>query len=104
VGPQIEFDPKRIEQHADELRDDIGKKLEKVMDKLNQDKVHNLEGGSFSITCTMAAMAYPGAVQYGFENLRTYMDVVKRYADQLDTTAQNYRRGDDSSTVRTTGV
>ncbi|GLW65242.1 hypothetical protein Arub01_34860 [Actinomadura rubrobrunea] len=96
----LDINPQRIAQHGKELRSDIIPALEKVTETLNADGVYNLEGGSFSITMTMAAMAYPGALQFAFEDLRTHREMLDRFASGIETTAKNYQAAEENSTVK----
>ena len=79
----------RIADHADELRKQVLPHLEAAGETLN--KVYNLEGGDFSITCFPAAVAYPGALQFAFETLRRHIDQIAGFADKLDTSAAAWR-------------
>ena len=79
----------RIADHADELRKQVLPRLEEAGRTLN--KVYDLEGGAFSSTCVAAAVAYPGALQFAFETLRTHLAQVSGFADKLDTTASAWR-------------
>jgi hypothetical protein len=79
----------RITDHADELRKQVLPHLEEAGRTLN--RVYDLEGGDFSIACVAAAVAYPGALQFAFETLRTHLDQVSGFADKLDATASAWR-------------
>jgi hypothetical protein len=100
MGSEIHINPDRIAKHGKELETDIAPKLEAVRKTLNGDGVYNLEGGDFSITCTMAAMAYPGALQFMFEDMETHVQMVQGFARGVGTTAKNYQSSEDASTVK----
>lgn len=79
----------RIADHADELRKQVLPRLDEAGRTLN--KVYALEGGDFSITCVAAAVAYPGALQFAFETLRTHLEQISGFADKLDASASAWR-------------
>ncbi len=60
----------------------------------------NLEGGDLSITGTAASVAYPGALQFAFETLKTHEDQITAFAGKLDAGAKNWKSGEDHSTVK----
>lgn len=79
----------RIADHATELRKQVLPRLNEAGQLLN--KVYDLEGGDFSITCGAAAVAYPGALQFAFETLRSHLEQISGFADRLDTSAAAWR-------------
>lgn len=101
MGNGLEINPDRIAKHGKEIKEQITPALEKIAETLNADNVYNLEGGSFSITMTMAGMAYPGAVQWAFEDIRTHLEMLQGFAQGIETTAKNYDGAETSSTVKT---
>jgi hypothetical protein len=86
----------RIADHGQEIRHDVASKLEKAGETLN--KVYNLDGGAFSITGTACAVAYPGALQFAFNTLRTHIKQANGFADKLDATARNWQRCEEKNT------
>lgn len=92
-------DPKRIVQHAGDLRRDVISKVKKAGDTLTKDGTYNLEGGDFSITCAAAAAAYPLAVQFAFEDIKMLMTTAKRFAEKVEKAADVYQKADSNSTV-----
>ncbi|MDL4772868.1 MULTISPECIES: hypothetical protein [Thermomonosporaceae] len=101
MGDRIEINPGRIEQHGKEIKSKIAPSLQKAGDTLNTIDVYNLEGGSFSITCTTASMAYPGAVQFAFEDLKTHLEMLDGLAKGIATTAENYTGAENANVIRT---
>lgn len=100
MGQQIQINPTRIEKHGKDIKDNIATKLQKAGDTLNADNVYNLEGGSFSITCTTASMAYPGAIQFAFEDLKTHLEMLENFAKGIETTAKNYSGAEEASQIK----
>ena len=68
MSDEIQIHSARISKHADELTNDIVPKIQTARTTLN---AINLEGGDSSITGTAVAVAYPGALQFAFETLKT---------------------------------
>lgn len=97
MSGEIRIHSGRISKHADELKNDIVPKLEAARTTLNG---INLEGGDLSITGTASAMAYPGALQFAFETLKTHEEQIKGFAGTLETSAKNWRSGEEHSTVK----
>lgn len=97
MSNEIHIRPDRILKHADELKNQIVPQIEKARSTLNS---INLEGGDFSITGTAAAVAYPGALQFAFETLKTHEDQIKGLAGNVEAAARNWRKGEHHSTVR----
>jgi uncharacterized protein YukE len=95
MGNQIFVNPQAIEQHGKDVGGAVKDALTKAGDTLNA--YYNLEGGSFSITCTAAAMAYPGAIQFAFQDLRTHLGMLDQYSKNLATSAKNYQGAEDAS-------
>ncbi|MFI0372950.1 hypothetical protein ACH35V_34245 [Actinomadura sp. 1N219] len=85
-------DPKRIKQHAGDLRSDVIPLVKKAGDTLTKDGTYNLEGGDFSITCTPMALAYPMAIQFAFEDIKMLMTTAKDYAEKIERAAGIYRQ------------
>lgn len=98
MSGEIRFDPDRIRKHADELNKDFVPKLENARTKLNTDAM--IEGGDFSITGTAAGMAYPGALQFAFEDLATHEKMLGQYATNIESTAKTYQSAEEHSTVQ----
>jgi hypothetical protein len=100
MSGEIRFNPDRIKKHAEELSKDIAPKIEAARTKLNDEAM--VEGGDFSITGNMASMAYPGALQFAFEDLATHQQMLDAYAKNVETSAKTYQAAEDHSTVRET--
>jgi hypothetical protein len=98
MSGEIRFAPDRIRKHADELTRDLIPKIEKARTRLNADAM--LEGGDFSMTGTPAAVAYPGALQFAFEDLATHERMLGEYAKNIEASAKTYRSAEQHSTVR----
>jgi hypothetical protein len=98
MSGEIRFSPDRIRKHATELTKDIVPKLEAARAKLNTDAM--IEGGDFSITGNMASMAYPGALQWAFEDLATHQRMLGEYAKNIETSAKLYQTAEERSTVK----
>jgi hypothetical protein len=98
VGDQINFLSSGIKKHAEELRKDIAPAFEEVKNALNDSGT--IEGGDFSITGTMASMAYPGALQFAFEDMTTHAKMIEDFADGVETTAKNYQGSEDANTLK----
>lgn len=97
MSDEIQIHSARINQHADELTNDIVPKVEAARTTLN---AINLEGGDLSITGTAAAVAYPGALQFAFETLKTHEEQIKGFSNKVATSAKNWKSGEDYSTVK----
>jgi hypothetical protein len=97
MSGEIRIHSERIKKHADELKNEVAPKIEAARTTLDG---INLEGGDLSITGTAAAMAYPGALQFAFETLQTHEDQVKGFASTLETSAKNWKSGEEHSTVK----
>lgn len=98
MSGEIRFVPDRIKKHADELTRDFVPKIEKARTKLNTDAM--LEGGDFSMTGTAAAVAYPGALQFAFEDLATHEQMLGEYAKNIESSAKLYQSAEEHSTVQ----
>ncbi|MBO2454305.1 hypothetical protein J4573_44970 [Actinomadura barringtoniae] len=99
MGNQIYVDPDGISKHGKELKEKYVTQLEKVGEDMSKDGVYNLEGGAFSITCTMASVAYPGAIQFVFQDLKTHIEMLDGYAGNIEVTAKNYQGAEDASRI-----
>ncbi|MBO2454296.1 hypothetical protein J4573_44925 [Actinomadura barringtoniae] len=100
MGNIIQVNPERIEQHGKDIDSNITPELEKVgSETLGGDGVYNLEGGSFSVTCTAASVTYPGAIQFAFQDLRTHLEMLKHFGEGIATTAKNYTAAEQASVV-----
>ena len=97
MSEEIQIHSARISKHADELTNDIVPKIETARTTLN---AINLEGGDSSITGTAVAVAYPGALQFAFETLKTHEDQIKGFSSKVAASAKNWKSGEDYSTVR----
>ncbi|HEV7935730.1 MAG TPA: hypothetical protein VGP70_25875 [Actinomadura sp.] len=100
MGTDLHINSQRIAKHGDELKNDIAPKIEKVRETLNADNIYNLEGGDFSITCTMASMAYPGALQFVFEDMETHKQMMDGFVNGIGTTAKTYQAAEDANKVK----
>src|SRR5262245_15268515 len=98
MSGEIRFTPDRIKKHADELTKDFVPKIENARTKLNTDAM--IEGGDFSITGTAASMAYPGALQFAFEDLATHEQMLGEYAKNIESAARLYQAAEEHSTVK----
>ncbi len=98
MSGEIRFTPDRIRKHADELTRDFMPKIEKARTELNTNAM--LEGGDFSMTGTAAAVAYPGALQFAFDDLATHEQMLGAYAKNIESTAKRYRSAEEHSTVK----
>jgi antirestriction protein len=98
MSGEIRFDPDRIRKHADELTRSFVPKIEAARTKLNADAM--LEGGDFSITGNPAGMAYPGALQFAFEDLATHERMLGEYAKNIESSAKLYQAAEEHSTVQ----
>ncbi len=98
MAGEIRFNPDRIKKHADELNKDVVPQIESARTKLNTDAM--LEGGDFSITGNAAAMAYPGALQFAFEDLATHERMLGEYAKNIESSAKLYQAAEEHSTVQ----
>jgi hypothetical protein len=97
VSGEITINSAQIKKHGDELKTRIAPEVEKARTTLN---AINLEGGDLSITGTAAAVAYPGALQFAFETLRTHEDQINGLAGNVTAAAKNWESGELHSTVR----
>jgi len=97
MSGEIQINSNQIKKHADDLTNRIVPKVEKARSTLNG---VNLEGGDLSITGTAAAVAYPGALQFAFETLKTHEDQIKGFASNVEASAKNWKSGEDHSTVK----
>ncbi|MFC6880089.1 MULTISPECIES: hypothetical protein [Actinomadura] len=83
-------DPKRIALHGKDITDQVVPAVRKAGDELGKSGVYDLEGGDFSITCSAAAAAYPIAVQFAFEDLKSELQAIRTLAAQVDRAATTY--------------
>jgi len=97
VGSEISVTPERIGQHAEEIRSAVRPALEKARTALNEKGT--IEGGDFSVTGTMASMAYPMGLQFVYEDLNTHLEMLDGFAKNLTTTAGNYGAAETASTI-----
>ncbi|TYK43709.1 hypothetical protein FXF68_36795 [Actinomadura decatromicini] len=74
--------------------------LDAAKKKLGEDGVANLEGGDFSITLAGAAMGYPIAAQFGFEDVSALKKEADDMAKKLGATALNWHRAEQSNTAK----
>jgi antirestriction protein len=98
MSGEIRFNPDRMRKHADQLTSDFVPQIESARTRLNTDAM--IEGGDFSITGNAAGMAYPGALQFAFEDLATHIRVLGEYAENIESSAALYRAAEEHSTVR----
>lgn len=87
-----------IRKHAEELRKDIAPKFEEIRTTLNDGAT--IEGGDFSITGTMCSMAYPGALQFAFEDMETHKKMIEDFAEKVETGAMNFAGAEQASTLK----
>ncbi|WP_018653693.1 hypothetical protein [Actinomadura flavalba] len=99
MGPPLQINPARIAKHGQDLTTTVHTPLNAARDLLNTGGT--LEGGDFSITGTMAGMAYPMALQFAYEDLNTHLEMLAGYAKRIDATAKTYAASEDASTIRT---
>ncbi len=97
MSDEIQITAARITKHGDELKSQVVPAIEKARTTLNG---INLEGGDFSITGTACGVAYPGALQFAFETLKTHEEQVTGLAANVEAAAKGWRRGEDYSTVK----
>jgi hypothetical protein len=98
MSGEIKFNPDRMRKHADELTKDMVPKIEKARTKLNTDAM--IEGGDFSITGTAASVAYPGALQFAFEDLSTHEQMLDGFAKNIESAAKLYKAAEEASSVK----
>ncbi|MEU5876564.1 hypothetical protein [Spirillospora sp. NPDC047279] len=99
MGGELQINSERIAQHGTDLKETFVPQLTKIGEDLSADGIYNLEGGAFSVTCTMASVAYPGAIQFVFEDLKTHIEMLSGYAANIETTAKNYQGAEDGSKI-----
>jgi antirestriction protein len=97
MSSEIRFNPDRMRKHADQLTSDFVPQIEGARTKLNSDAM--IEGGDFSITGNAASMAYPGALQFAFEDLATHEQMLGEYAKNIEASAKLYQSAEEHSTV-----
>ncbi|MFI0481902.1 hypothetical protein [Actinomadura sp. 9N215] len=95
---EVSINPARIDQHGKEITSEIRPELDKARSTLN-DK-GTIEGGDFSITGTMASMAYPMGLQFVYEDLNTHLEMLDGFAKNLATTAKNYGGAETASKIK----
>jgi hypothetical protein len=98
MSGEIRCNPDRIEKHAAELTTDIAPQIEEARGRLNDDAM--VEGGGFSIIGNLASMAYPGALQFAFEDLATHGHMLAEYAKNIESSARLYRTAEERSTIK----
>lgn len=98
MSGEIRFRLSRMRAHAEELTGDIAPRIEQARARLDYDAV--IEGGDFGITGNAAAMAYPGALQFAFEDLATHERMLAEYAAKIMTSARLYQSAEEHSTIR----
>ena len=97
MSGEVRIHSERIKKHALELRNEVAPTIEAARTTLDG---INLEGGDLSITGTAVAMAYPGALQFAFETLKTHEDQINVFSQKIEASAKNWRAGEEHSTVR----
>jgi hypothetical protein len=95
------YNPSGIKKHADELRKNIAPKFEEIRTTLNSSG--KIEGGDFSITGTLASVAYPGALQFAFQDMETHGKMIEDFAGKVETTAKTYQAAEEANTLRRGG-
>ncbi|HEX6473145.1 MAG TPA: hypothetical protein VF069_28905 [Streptosporangiaceae bacterium] len=98
MSGEIRFNPDRMRKHAEQLTSDFVPKIESARNRLNTDAV--IEGGDFSITGNAAGMAYPGALQFAFQDLATHERMLGAYAKNIESSATLYQAAEEHSTAR----
>ena len=96
----IKINPEEIGKHAKEVDGQVKPLIKEAGNKIGGDGTFNLEGGDFSITCTMAAVAYPGGVQFAFEDLKTHLGMVEDFVEKLNTSSKNWSSAEQASTSK----
>ncbi|MBA9001972.1 hypothetical protein [Thermomonospora cellulosilytica] len=97
-SPEIEFRDKQIDKLSSALKNDVAPKFDNALKGIDGDGT--IEGGDFSIVGTVAAMSYPIGLQYAFQDLATHKRQLEKYADDVATTAKQFRDSDRHSTVK----
>jgi hypothetical protein len=98
MSGEVKFISSGIVKHADELTKNIAPTFEEVRTTL--DGGATIEGGDFSITGTLASVAYPGALQFAFQDMETHGKMIKDFAEKITVTAKNYQASDDASRLK----
>ncbi|ACZ00428.1 MULTISPECIES: hypothetical protein [Thermomonospora] len=99
-NPELEFRTGNIKKLSGDLKNTVAPKFDQAMKHIDGDGT--IEGGDFSIVGTVAAMSYPIGLQYAFQDLATHKRQVEKYADAVAASAENYRKSEESSTVKRT--
>ncbi|TDD80513.1 hypothetical protein E1293_20590 [Actinomadura darangshiensis] len=95
---EVSVNPARIEAHGKEITDTVKPALEKARKGLNDNGT--VEGGDFSVTGTLASMAYPMGLQFVYEDLNTHLEMLDGFAKNLGTAAKNYGGAETASTIK----
>lgn len=94
MGLEKQVDPKRIELHGQDVKEYVARMINAAGEAINGDGVHNLEGGDFSITCTLASAAYPVAVQFAFSDIKALEKEAEEMAQKLGSAALTYTKAE----------
>ncbi|MFC6880101.1 MULTISPECIES: hypothetical protein [Actinomadura] len=97
MGSEIKVNPARIAKHGQSVQNEVKDQLQKALTRLNDGGT--VEGGDFSVTGTLASVAYPGGLQFAFEDLHTHLDMLDGFAKGIEITAKNYERSERQSIV-----
>ncbi|NKZ02446.1 hypothetical protein [Actinomadura latina] len=98
MGGEISVNPARIDQHGKEIKSAVRPALDKARSTLNDNGT--IEGGDFSVTGTMASMAYPMGLQFAYEDLNTHLEMLDGFAEKLGTAAKNYGGAETASKIK----
>ncbi|TNY35855.1 hypothetical protein [Thermomonospora catenispora] len=98
MGKGIEVNRTHIAKHGRDIETNVKPHLSTAREELNSGGT--IEGGDFSITCTMAAMTYPTALQFAYEDLNTHLQMLDGLVKGIETTVKNYQSAEEHSTIR----
>ncbi|TDD80509.1 hypothetical protein E1293_20570 [Actinomadura darangshiensis] len=96
----VRVDPHGIKMHGQMVEDRVVTLLDAAKKKLGEDGVANLEGGDFSITLFGAAMGYPIAAQFAFEDVSAQKKEADEMAKKLGETALTWHQAEQSNTAK----
>jgi hypothetical protein len=102
MSGEVHYNPSGIKKHADELKTNIAPKFEEGRKALDTGG-GTIEGGDFSITGTLASVAYPGALQFAFQDMETHGKMIGEFAEKVAATAQTYQATEEANTIRRAG-
>lgn len=96
----VRVDPNGIKMHGKMVEDRVVTLVDAAKKKLAEDGVANLEGGDFSITLFGAAMGYPIAAQFAFEDTGALKKEADEMARKLGATALTWHKAEESNTAK----